>query len=415
MKEQNDIFFIEYVSLSSYYGVGTYSKVLLDNLCNIKGNNHVNLVKVGFAKQGSVKTYMSANNTFKIIEILFRSDNAEFKEQIDFKISNIMAAACIKVIMQHKTGTGKPILHVNSPLQYEIATLAKEFNCLLVYTQHLSIWRISYGNNLLSFQKDIAAGLLKDNLKKEIGLCNLCDGVICLNRESENIILDLYKINKEKISLIYNGIGGNTFKKAKLSRASIREKYGFRQDDFIIVFIGRLHRDKGIYDLIEIFKQLSEKYKKLRLVIAGGGEIKEVTQNCQEVCGRVSVLGFAGSDIINEIYKIADVGVLPSYHEQSSFTVLEMISNHLPIIVTDTAGFEIFDDHVHLLKIKVLCDKEGFPAIDQLCFLNNLTLLYKDALLRKKMSRNAFNLLKTKYSGMEMADKTMQIYKNISN
>jgi len=89
-----------------------------------------------------------------------------------------------------------------------------------------------------------------------------------------------FKIKEEKIKTIYNPI---ELEEVKRNSIEALEKYEFLRNYPYLINIGRLSKPKGQWYLLRIFKQLKKKYKDLKLVILGEGELKdylvELSQN----------------------------------------------------------------------------------------------------------------------------------------
>lgn len=134
-------------------------------------------------------------------------------------------------------------------------------------------------------------------------------------------------------------------------RERIKDKIGIYPDVFIITFIGRITKDKGINECLLSFEKLRTKYKRVALLLVG--PIDDVT----------------GSDIINKTHKIpavfylgqqkfpeeflaiSDVLCLPSYREGFGTVILEAAAMGVPAIGTNIVGLSdaIIDGETGLL------------------------------------------------------------------
>lgn len=90
-----------------------------------------------------------------------------------------------------------------------------------------------------------------------------------------------------------------------------------------------------------------------RLVIAGSGDFNRYF-HLVRFCSRITFVGKLNQKELYKIYQIADVGVLLSFTEQCSYTIIEMLMFGLPIIGTTAPGLsEMFEDGIHGIKIKM--------------------------------------------------------------
>ena len=131
------------------------------------------------------------------------------------------------------------------------------------------------------------------------------------------------------------------YKKAhqiKSNREAIRRSLGVAGDDFLILYVGRLSREKNPEILLDAFNKLSLKNKKLFFV--GDGLLRsEIEQKIkkQKIHG-VFIAGFQNREKIGDFYAVADVLVLPSSLETWGIVVNEAMCFGLPIIASDQVG-----------------------------------------------------------------------------
>ena len=149
----------------------------------------------------------------------------------------------------------------------------------------------------------------------------------------------------EKTVTVYNGIDLDAFARP----ASItREQIGCKADDFILVFSGRLIPEKGIKELIEAMKMLSEQ-PHIKLMIIGSSFydnshkdnafISALKSSAAVVGDRVFFTGYVRHEQMSDYLKMADVAVIPStWEEPFGLTVVEGMAAGLPIITTDRGG-----------------------------------------------------------------------------
>lgn len=107
--------------------------------------------------------------------------------------------------------------------------------------------------------------------------------------------------------------------------------------EFVFIFVGRLHRDKGLVELLNVFIRLPTN---CRLIIVGGSDltapIAEDTMDLILNHSRVHWLGFLND--IRPALAIANVLVLPSYREGFPNVLLQASAMAVPAIATDISG-----------------------------------------------------------------------------
>lgn len=135
-----------------------------------------------------------------------------------------------------------------------------------------------------------------------------------------------------------SGVDTDKFKFEPSARAELREKLNIGVEDKVVLFLGRLNRDKGVYDLIEAFAQVQDN-PSYHLVLIGPDE-ESVEQNVKQ-SGSSSIrnLHFIGHTSRPERWlSIADVFALPSYREGFGTSVIEAASVGLPSVTSRIYG-----------------------------------------------------------------------------
>lgn len=82
--------------------------------------------------------------------------------------------------------------------------------------------------------------------------------------------------------------------------------------------------------MIHAFRHIADKYADIRLVVAGDGDFQLYLSQCRDLQGRVSFLGKVSSSEVEDVYRSAYIGVMPSFHEQCSYTAIEMMRHKIP-------------------------------------------------------------------------------------
>ena len=115
---------------------------------------------------------------------------------------------------------------------------------------------------------------------------------------------------------------------------------GGRKEAHTLLFLGRLNREKGIYDLLEAVAQLRGEFPDICLLCGGDGDLAEVKKKA-EVLGlsdSVRLLGWVDDEAKRRVLAEAAVYVLPSYYEGLPMGVLEAMSAGLPVVSTVVGG-----------------------------------------------------------------------------
>jgi len=182
-------------------------------------------------------------------------------------------------------------------------------------------------------------------------------------------------IPREKVNYIPNYVSKEKFYKyTTREKNKIREKYGLKKDDFVVLGAGQVQTRKGVKDFIECAK----KCPKIQFVWCGGfsfgkitdgyNELKEIMENPPK---NVKFLGIIPREEMNDMYNICDVLFVPSYNELFPMTILEAINSDTPLLLRD---LKLYED---ILFGKYLKGKNNREFVKLLKELKDDTKLYK--------------------------------------
>lgn len=150
-----------------------------------------------------------------------------------------------------------------------------------------------------------------------------------------------------KISPVYNGIDLQGFSQSSRSAIS-RSAVGFSEHDFVLVFSGRINRDKGIAELIDAMLLLKD-LPHVKLMIIGStffgnadnenGFVRELKQKAADIKERLIFTGFIPYNQMPDYLRMADIAVIPSvWDDPFPTTVLEAQAMGLPVIASNRGG-----------------------------------------------------------------------------
>ena len=122
-------------------------------------------------------------------------------------------------------------------------------------------------------------------------------------------------------------------------RKTIRDELGIPDHACLLLFLGRLNRDKGVFDLAQAFARLASGFDNVWLAMVGPDEA-EVGARFNELCGdAVSRVVRVGYTSVPERYMAAaDVFVLPSYREGFGSVVIEAAACGIPTVASRIYG-----------------------------------------------------------------------------
>lgn len=123
-----------------------------------------------------------------------------------------------------------------------------------------------------------------------------------------------------------------------------KSKYGIKPDDFVIGFVGRLVRDKGVIELIDAFKILKDRFpdRSLKLMVVGSPEkrdgLPQPTLDFLRLADDVVYTGHVPHEDMGLQYLCMDCLILPSYREGFGFCNIEAQAMGVPVLTTRITG-----------------------------------------------------------------------------
>lgn len=147
-------------------------------------------------------------------------------------------------------------------------------------------------------------------------------------------VLEKYDLDKEIVP-ISNGIDLDFFKPAKDSKKRFREKYGFKEDDKVIMSVGLYIERKGILEFLELAKRMPE-YKFIWFGYTKPSLIPhKISDAIKNKTNNVYFPGYVNSDELKDAYAGADVYIFPTKEETEGIVLLEALAMKTNTIVSD--------------------------------------------------------------------------------
>jgi glycosyltransferase involved in cell wall biosynthesis len=148
---------------------------------------------------------------------------------------------------------------------------------------------------------------------------------------------------QEKIKVCYNGVDPQKYSPEKVSAAQVkkvRELYGIKDNEQMILFVGRLVWIKGVDKLVMAMPLILKEIPNAKLVIVGLGEMKEHAERIVQSQKLQDCVKFR-SEFVPEEERIAhyaacDVAVFPSLYEPFGIVAIEAMSMEKPVVVGAT-------------------------------------------------------------------------------
>ena len=222
------------------------------------------------------------------------------------------------------------IVHVHTPIAAIYGRLLKlgYSNLKTIYTAHG--YHFLKGGSKLSW-------LIYYPIEKI--MTKFTDVIININKED-------FEITKEKLkprsSYFLNGVGLDLSKYKKLSKDEILEKkkeLGINDNDFVVLMIAELNKNKNHIQLINAIDTLKKQYSNIKVFCIGDGDMREdleqqiISRNLQN---NIFMLGYRQD--VNKLINISDIGILMSYREGLPRNIMEFMASGRKVIATNIRG-----------------------------------------------------------------------------
>lgn len=163
----------------------------------------------------------------------------------------------------------------------------------------------------------------------------------------KNLALAAQEKTGRECEVLPIGIDLTKFKHEAPSKLVLRKMLNLPLEKRIITFIGRLVKEKGVFELAESLKYLPEDTV---LVLVGDGTARIRLEEHEEFNKRLFLTGQINNDRVKDYLLASDVFALPSYSEGMPTVVIEAVSLKIPVICTNVGGVpDLFGDFQHML------------------------------------------------------------------
>lgn len=278
--------------------------------------------------------------------------------------------------------------------------IAKQYNIPLVHTYHTMYE---------DYVHYITKGYFNGPSKK---IVEYLTNFYCDQTATELIVptTKTYDLFKKKyhytrnVHIIPTGIEVERFYKENFDQeelSQLRKKLGLSKDQFTILFVGRLGKEKSIEVLIEAQKELAKKYNS-KLMIVGDGPDMEHYQNMVQDLGIKNNVIFTGKVPwieVTKYYQLADIFATASRSETQGLTVIEAMAASLPVVAVNDESF----------RNVVIDGLNGYLFETKKEYKDYVESLINDPVKLKQFSKQA-RINADQYSSKYFAERVLDVY-----
>lgn len=319
----------------------------------------------------------------------------------DYRLTSIYPVRVIKHIKKWKLDV------IHSHTEFGVGTFArlisKQFNIPLVHTYHTMYE---------DYVHYITHGYFNKSSKKLVEYLSLfyCDTtaneLIVPTKKTWDLFKKKYKLEKN-IYIVPTGIEIERFYSENINYTdvfNIRKKLGLTKKDFIMLFVGRLGKEKNIDFLIDCHKDLLSSIPNLKLVIIGDGPEREDFEARVKKLKLENSIIFTGMVAWAEVpkyYQIADLFVTASKTETQGLTVIEAMAAGIAPICIDDESF----------RLTVMDGLNGRIFKNKRDYKKMVKELYDNPRILKNISKQA-RINAELHSSKHYAESALNVYKH---
>lgn len=201
------------------------------------------------------------------------------------------------------------------------------------------------------------------------------------------------------------------FKRTELTKSSLKTRYGYSEEDKIILSLGSIKKIKGNDILLNAFLDLGEEYiqeRRLKLLFVGDGILRKELEKKSAQNGFSEFVNFYGKvphNKVPEFFKLADIYVIPSLIEATPISLLEAMFNSLAIIGSDIPGIT---NLISTKKNGIIFKKGNYKDLK-----DKIEILVENAELRVDLAKNAKESYKESFNFENVVTEHLNLFQQI--
>lgn len=290
------------------------------------------------------------------------------------------------------------IIHVHSPflMGYLGRKCARKHKLPLVFTYHTLYDQYAHYMPFLR-------GLTSKTVKRwGINFSNKCDLVITPTA----VIKEYLQESGVKTAVVNIPTGLEISDFARVDKGWLREKYSIPKRDVVLVYVGRLGKEKSVEFLVNSFSKIAKNVKEASLVLVGSGpeeaRLKSLAADFN-ISSKIVFAGLLAKKEVFDAYAGSDIFVFASLTETQGIVLLEAKASGLPAVAVAAFGVQEMVEH----------GEDGFlTSDDEDIFTKQLLNLVQDNQLRAKMSQQA-RINAAQFSTEKTTERLLKAYQEL--
>ncbi|WP_121614998.1 N-acetyl-alpha-D-glucosaminyl L-malate synthase BshA [Virgibacillus halodenitrificans] len=230
------------------------------------------------------------------------------------------------------------------------------------------------------------------------------DAVTAVSNDLVEQTYEMLDVQKD-ISVIYNFVNEKEYVKKKLPH--LREQYGIKADERVIIHISNFRKVKRVEDVIYTFEKIQHHCKSKLLLVGDGPEYTSIVQLVKDLGINDKVLFLGKQKNISDLLSISDLKLLLSEKESFGLVLLEAMACEVPCIGTRAGGIPEVIEHGETGYLVNIGDTEQAAAYAIELLTNSERLV--------EFSNRSLTHAMEHFHSKKIVRQYLQLYNNLGN
>ena len=240
-----------------------------------------------------------------------------------------------------------------------------------------------------------------------LGYClTRCDAVASEGPTQTKRLIGKYGLSQGKVFEVPDGVDLDLINEYVTAPAFSRRDVGLKDDDFVLISVGRLDPKKGVQYLIEAFTKVAEEIPEVKLVLIGEGSDEEMIKKMmyeRKIEDTVLQAKKISDRELFSYYSLSDVFITPTLYEGLPQVILEAMACGLPIVATETGeNTQVVENGVNGILVPPENPDE----------MANAMIMLKDSKIRRRLGAKSKSRIK-EYDWKNPARKALRKYEEL--
>jgi 1,2-diacylglycerol 3-alpha-glucosyltransferase len=295
--------------------------------------------------------------------------------------------------------------HTEFSMWVQAFQVAKKYKVPMVHTMHTMY------DEYVRYYSPLVEYLMKDLFDYWLGvICKASNTLIAPSEKVKKLLLNYY--DKTPIVVIPNGIDLAPFYNIpdddEDKRKKFRKRFGIKNDERVMIFVGRMGKEKSVDSLIYNIKHLSEFIPNVKLLLVGDGPERKNYELLASELGVTDNVVFTGylswPDEISLAYRSSDIFVSASHTEIHPVTFIEAMASKLPVVAYDDSS----------IKDMVINGVNGYKYKTKKEMWKGMKAILEHDKTKTKMSKKSYEM-SGEYTIERFTENTLQLYGKVKN